>query len=109
VPVVGKIPKNEPDWLSENGMWTYDESKIVEILGTYVTAWLEGIEINDDVKQKMKDTLLPYSTDITKNHIVNIFESFINKRIEAIEKSINKLKEEFDVILNSDDETKQVQ
>jgi hypothetical protein len=109
VPIVGTIPKNEPDWLSENGMWTYDESKIVEILGTYVTAWLEGIEINDDVKQKMKDTLLPYSTDITKNHIVNIFESFTNKRIEAIEKSINKLKEEFDVILNSDDETKQAQ
>jgi hypothetical protein len=24
VPVVGKIPKTEPDWLTENGMWTYD-------------------------------------------------------------------------------------
>ncbi len=65
VPIIGKIPKNEPDWLSENGMWTYDESKIVEILGTYINAWLEGVEINDDVKQKMKDTLLPYETEIT--------------------------------------------
>jgi hypothetical protein len=75
-------------------MWTYDESKIVEILGTYVTAWLEGVEINDDVKQKMKDTLLPYSTDITKNNIVNIFNSFINKRIDNIQTAIDKLKEE---------------
>lgn len=94
VPVVGKIPKNEPDWLSENGMWTYDDSKIVEILGTYVNAWLEGIELNDEVKNKMKDTLLPYDTDITKSNILNIFDSFINKRIDAIEKALNKIKEE---------------
>jgi hypothetical protein len=94
IPIIGKIPKNEPDWLSENGMWTYDESKIVEILGTYINAWLEGVEINDDVKQKMKDTLLPYETEITKNNILNIFDSFINKRIDAIEKALNKIKEE---------------
>ena len=94
VPVIGKIPKNEPDWLSENGMWTYDDSKIVEILGTYINAWLEGVEINDDVKKKMKDTLLPYESDITKSNILNIFDSFINKRIDAIEKALNKIKEE---------------
>lgn len=94
VPVIGKIPKNEPDWLSENGMWSYEESKIIEILGTYTSAWLEGIEINDEVKQKMKETLLPYSSEITKNNILNIFDSFRNKRIEAIEKALIKINEE---------------
>lgn len=94
VPVVGKIPKNEPDWLTENGMWTYDESKIVEILSTYILAWLEGVELKDEVKQKMKDTLLPYSSDVTKNNIVNTFNSFKNKRTEAIEKALEKIKQE---------------
>jgi len=94
VPVIGKIPKNEPDWLGDNGMWTYDENKITEILGKYVMAWIEGIELTDDVKEKMKDTLLPYSTDITKNNIVNIFDSFINKRIDNINNAVDKLKEE---------------
>jgi len=94
VPVVGKIPKNEPDWLTENGLWTYDESKIVEILGTYVMAWLEGVELNDEVKQKMKDTLLPYDSEVTKNSAVSIFNSFKNKRIEAIEKALEKVKQE---------------
>jgi hypothetical protein len=89
-------------------MWTYDESKIVEIVGTYVTAWLEGIEINDEVKQKMKDTLLPYSTEVTKNNVLNIFDSFRSKRIEAIEKALTKIKEEFDEILNSGNETNQI-
>ena len=94
VPVIGKIPKNEPDWLGENGMWVGDESKIIEVLGTYVLAWLEGVELKDEVKQKMKDTLLPYSTEITKSNIITIFDSFKNKRIEAIEKALNKIKQE---------------
>jgi hypothetical protein len=75
-------------------MWTYDESKIVEILSTYVLAWLDGVELTDEVKQKMKDTLLPYDSEITKTNIVNIFNSFKNKRIEAIEKALEKVKQE---------------
>ena len=65
VPVVGKIPNTEPDWLTENGMWTYDLSKIVNILGTFVLAWIDGIELEDEVKDKMKETLLPYEKSIT--------------------------------------------
>ena len=94
VPVVGKIPKTEPDWLSENGMWTYDENKIVELLGTYILAWVEGIELTDEVKQKMKDTLLPYDDKITKNNILSIFQSIKNKRVESIETALEKLKQE---------------
>jgi glycosyltransferase involved in cell wall biosynthesis len=94
VPVVGKIPNTEPDWLSENGMWTYDESKIIDILGTYVLAWLDGIELTDEVKEKMKETLLPYNTEITKNNILSIFNSITNKRIETLQKALEKLKQE---------------
>ena len=94
VPVVGKIPNTEPDWLSENGMWTYDIDKIVELLGTYTLAWLEGVELNDEVKQKMLDTLLPYSKTLTENNILSIFNSFRNKRIETINNVLEKLKVE---------------
>ena len=94
VPVVGKIPKTEPDWLSENGMWTYDENKLVELLGTYILAWIDGIELTDEVKDKMKDTLLPYDGEITKNNILSIFQSLKNKRVESIETALTKLKQE---------------
>jgi hypothetical protein len=94
VPVVGKIPKNEPDWLTENGMWTYDENKLIEILGTYVLASLEGVELTEEVKDKMKETLLPYSSDITKTTILSIFNSFNNKRSETIKNALEKLKQE---------------
>jgi hypothetical protein len=94
VPVVGKIPNTEPDWLSENGMWTYDVNKIVEILGTYILAWLEGIELTQQVRDKMKETLLPYSKEITENNIVKTFDSLINGRVLRIKSAIEKLKEE---------------
>ena len=94
VPVIGKIPNTEPDWLTENGMWTYDINKIVELLGTYVLAWLEGIELTEEVKQKMKDTLLPYEKSITENNILSIFGSIKNKRVESIQKALEKLNKE---------------
>jgi len=93
VPVVGKIPNTEPDWLTENGMWTYDGNKIVEILGTYIIAWLEGIELTQEVKDKMKETLVPYSYEITEQNIVKVFTTYKNNRIDKINLAIEKLKE----------------
>jgi len=92
VPVIGKIPKLEPDWLNENGMWTYDDYKLVDILGQFILSWIEGIELSDDVKLKMKETLLPYEKQITENNILSIFNSFISKRIDTITTTIETLK-----------------
>ena len=78
VPVVGKIPDTEPDWLTENGVWTYDGNKLVELLGTYILTWIEGGDLNDEVKDKMKDTLLPYNQELTKNNIISIFDHVSN-------------------------------
>jgi hypothetical protein len=94
VPVIGKIPNTEPDWLGENGMWTYDVNKIVDILGTYTLAWLEGVELEDEVKVKMSETLLPYEKSVTETNILSIFNSFNNKRIETIKTALEKLKVE---------------
>lgn len=94
IPVIGKIPETEPDWLDENGMWTYDTNKVIEILGSYILAWIEGVELEEEVTAKMKDTLLPYETSITQNSINSIFGSLINKRIESIENALEKLKQE---------------
>ena len=94
VPVIGKIPDTEPDWLSENGMCTYDGNKLVELLGTYILAWIDGIELSQEVLDKMKNTLEPYDTLKTKDNILSIFTSIVNKRVESIESALTKLKQE---------------
>jgi hypothetical protein len=98
IPVVGKIPNTEPDWLGENGLWTYDSNKLVDILGTYVLAFIEGVELGDEVKDKMKEALLPYEKTITENNIISIFSSLNNKRIESIKTAISNLKQEEETV-----------
>jgi hypothetical protein len=42
----------------------------------------------------MRETLLPYSSSITENNILSVFDSFKNKRIESIKNAVEKLKQE---------------
>jgi glycosyltransferase involved in cell wall biosynthesis len=94
VPVVGKIPNTEPDWLSENGLWTYDVNKLVEILGTFILAWLEGVELTSEVKEKMRETVAPYNKETHNNNTLSIFNSLISIREDSIKKAIEKVKAE---------------
>lgn len=91
VPVVGKIPNIEPDWIGENGMWTYETSKIAELLGNYILATLEGVSITEEVKENINNTANSYPIDNIKEKIVSVFNSFNNKRIEEITKAIGNL------------------
>jgi hypothetical protein len=94
VPVVGKIPNTEPDWLSENGFWTYDGNRIVELLGTYVLAWIDGIKLTEEVKEKMKSSVLPYNKSIFIENTLAIFSSLISQRFETIKSNLENLKTE---------------
>lgn len=91
VPVIGLIPKTQPDWMGDNGIWINDSNKISELLGSFVSAWLNGVEIDDDVKTKMKETLLPYKSEITKNNIKQIFDSLTLKTIEKLKETLEKI------------------
>ena len=42
----------------------------------------------------MRETLVPYDTETTKNSIVSIYSTFINTRKESIITALNKLKTE---------------
>jgi len=92
VPVIGKVPFSEPDWMNENGMWTYDGSKVVELLGTFITAWLDGETLPEDIKDNMKSAVSPYNKEIHTNNTLSIFNTLISTRKEAIKSTIEKLK-----------------
>ena len=94
VPIVGKIPNTEPDWLSENGFWTYDGNKVAEILGTYILAWIEGVELQKEVKEKMLETTLPYTKEKHNEATLSIFGTLISQKIESIKSSLEKIKTE---------------
>lgn len=94
VPVIGKIPNTEPDWLSENGFWTYDGNKIVGLLGAYILAWMDGVELEEDVKEKMRNTYISYSKESHSMATLSIFNTLVVQKIESIKNTIENLKTE---------------
>jgi glycosyltransferase involved in cell wall biosynthesis len=96
VPVIGKVPFTEPEWIGENGMWTYQGETIVESLGTFISAWVEGVELPEEYKEKMKETVAPYSKVKHYDSTLNVFNSNMTKRIEILQKALEKIKKEED-------------
>jgi glycosyltransferase involved in cell wall biosynthesis len=94
VPVVGKLPSTEPDWLSENGFWTYDGDKVVELLGTYVLAWIEGIDVNEKFKESMKKSVLSYDKHRHNEATLSIFQTIVSQRADIVKNNIEKIKTE---------------
>lgn len=94
VPIVGKIPSTEPEWLGENGFWTYDGNAIVDLLGTFILAWLEGADITDDVKDRMKQATLPYTKAIHNEITLSIFGTLVSQRVDLVKNNLEKFKSE---------------
>ena len=94
VPVIGKIPNTEPDWLSDNGFWTYDGNKIVDLLGAYIMAWLDGVGLEDEVKTKMVDAHKEFNKEDFGMNTLSVFSTLHSKKLASIKSSLEKLKAE---------------
>jgi glycosyltransferase involved in cell wall biosynthesis len=94
VPVIGKIPDTEPDWLDDNGLWTYDGNKVVDLIGAYVMSWLEGKELETEVIKRMNEAPEPFTKDNHSLNTLSVFNTLHGQQIETIKKSLEKIKSE---------------
>ena len=82
-PVVGKIP-----FTISIGYLKTDFGRMMVIkfqnLGTYVLAFLDGVELTEDVKEKMNMSHLPYTKKIHNESTLSIFTTIITQRSELI-------------------------
>ena len=57
VPVMGRIPLFQPNWMNENnGVWTYSFNEIIDILANFAQNWLED-NIKPELYENMKKTV----------------------------------------------------
>lgn len=90
-PVIGTLPILKPDWITnENGIWSFDESKIVEILGTYMKNWLED-NVPAALHEKMEGTVKTLSEKNQEESIITFFSDIVQQRTKEMEDAINKL------------------
>ena len=94
VPVIGKIPDLQPDWMNEdNGIWLTDQTIIIDVIADFIQNWLED-NINPALYEGMKTTVEKF-TDKQKfeTTVVNLFQGYLDTRATAFENQINKTEE----------------
>ena len=94
-PVIGKVPNLKPEWLNdENGVWTYEQNNVHDILAEFIQNWLED-NINSELYDKGVETAKKYS-DKTKfdDSVISLFESYMSQRKEVFESQLEKIKVE---------------
>jgi len=92
VPVLGSVPNMVPSWMNEdNGLWINNKIQIVDFIADYLQNWLED-NVNDSLYSSMESTVssLP-SKETFEENSVNLFENYIQTRLENFEEQINKL------------------
>lgn len=91
VPVLGKVPNLQPEWMTEkNGIWTHETNKIVDLLGSFVNKWLED-EVPQELYDEMKKTVDPYTKEAFTNSVETLFEGMRKRKEDSIRIQLEKL------------------
>ena len=91
VPVVGKIPNLKPGWMSEkNGIWIDNQNQMVDVIADVVQTWLEDNVLQDLYTEGFNTAEKFTNQENFKTSVVDIFNSFINKRKDAFEAQITQ-------------------
>lgn len=93
-PVIGVLPVMKPSWITkENGLWTFDESKIVETIGNFMKNWLEDTVppmLYEHMEKTVTSTNLSEETE--KNNLLRYFDVLISNKITEIEMAVGQAK-----------------
>jgi len=90
-PCIGTLPIMKPEWLTEeNGIWVFDESKVVEVIAGFLKNWLEdSVPVN--LYEKMKKTTEIISEDKESKEVVKFFDTLFGEKSVEFDSAINKL------------------
>jgi hypothetical protein len=95
VPVIGQIPNIVPEWMNEeNGLWIQNKVQILDFIVDFLHNWLED-GVQESLYEGMEKTVKQYSKNEDYNKkVTNLFENYMNVRLESFESQLNKLKTE---------------
>tara|TARA_R100000697_G_C5443363_1_gene195719 strand:- start:305 stop:1375 length:1071 start_codon:yes stop_codon:yes gene_type:complete len=91
VPVIGKVPNLQPEWMTEkNGIWTHETNKIVDLLGSFVNKWLED-EVPLELYDEMEKTVQPYTKGAFEDSIETLFNKISERKEKEVRIQLEKL------------------
>ena len=92
VPVLGLVPNIVPSWMNEdNGLWVNNKTQMSDFVADFLQNWLED-NVSETIYQGMKTTVDSLTTKESFNtQVIELFDSYITKRLESFEEQLNKL------------------
>jgi len=91
VPVMGKIPNIQPEWMNENnGIWVTDKTLMPDFIADFIQNWLED-NIKPDLYEEGKKTVQTYKNKQEfESNVVSLFEGYLKTRADSFELQISK-------------------
>jgi hypothetical protein len=94
VPVIGKIPDLSPEWMTEdNGIWIEDVVMMPDFIADFIQNWLED-GIKPELYENIQNSTESFKNfDEFKEKTLELFNGYINTRLEAFESQASKIEE----------------
>jgi hypothetical protein len=91
VPVMGKIPNIQPEWMNENnGIWVTDKTLMTDFIADFIQNWLED-NIKPEVYTEGTKTAKNYKNkQLFDSTVATLFEGYLNTRANSFESQISK-------------------
>ena len=94
VPVIGKVPYIQPEWMDENnGVWVTNTTLMCDFIADFIQNWLED-NIKPELYDSMKKTVENYTNKQEfDTNVTTLFGNYLNVRANSFEEQISKTEE----------------
>jgi hypothetical protein len=94
VPVIGKVPYIQPEWMDENnGVWVTNTTLMCDFIADFIQNWLED-NIKPELYDSMKKTVENYTNKQEfDTNVTTLFGDYLNVRANSFEEQISKTEE----------------
>ena len=91
VPVIGKSPNIQPEWMKEdNGIWVIDKTLMTDFIADFIQNWLED-NVKPELYAEMEKTANQYKNkQLFESNVVKLFEGYLTTRAESFESQVSK-------------------
>ena len=86
--IIDKDENGVTNYIENSGVWTNDFYALPILIGDTITKFLDD-SISDEVYDKMQKIAEPYTQERSESQLIEIYESFINERIDMLEKALD--------------------
>lgn len=92
IPVLGKIPNIQPEWMTENnGIWVTDKTLMADFIADFIQNWLEDNIKPEIVEESLKTAEKYKNKQSFDSNVVSLFEGYLKTRAESFESQISKI------------------